>query len=98
MNLGGLLWRELAERAQECAREHGLPHCLSYGQSPVVCFERDEDLRHGDFLPVTYRTMPRNPNWRRRLQRSICKVVSPAKTREWNLAGNWTPVPVSTLY
>jgi hypothetical protein len=66
MNLGGLLRRELAEHAQECAREHGLPHCLSYGQSPAVCFERDKDLRHGNFLPVTYRTMLRNPNWRRR--------------------------------
>ena len=65
MNLGGLLRRELAERAQECARELGLPHCLSYGQSPAVCFERDKHLRHGDFLPVTYRTMLRNPNCRR---------------------------------
>jgi hypothetical protein len=54
MNLGGLLGRELAECAQECAREHGLPHCLSYGQSPAVCFERDKDLRHGNFLAVTY--------------------------------------------
>jgi hypothetical protein len=68
MNLGGLLRRELAERAQECAREHRLPHCLSYGRSPAVCLERDKDLRHGNFLPVTYRTMLRNPNWRRRLQ------------------------------
>jgi hypothetical protein len=42
MNLGGLLRRDLAERAQECAREHGLPHCLSYGQSPAVCFERGQ--------------------------------------------------------
>jgi hypothetical protein len=69
MNIGGLLRRELAERAQECAREHGLPHGLSYGQSPAVCFERDKDLRHGNFLPVTYRTMLRNPNWRRRLRK-----------------------------
>ena len=69
MNLGSLLRRELAECAQECVREHGLPHCLSYGQSPAVCFERDKDLRHGTFLPVTYRTMLRNPNWRRRLQK-----------------------------
>jgi hypothetical protein len=69
MNLGGLLRRELAERAQEWTREHGLPHCLSYGQSPAVCFERDKDLRHGNFLAVTYRTMLRNPNWRRRLQK-----------------------------
>jgi hypothetical protein len=68
MHPGGLLRRELAERAQECAREHGLSHCLSYGQSPAVCFERDKDLRHGNFLPVTCRTMLRNPNWRRRLQ------------------------------
>ncbi len=98
MNLGGLLWRELAERAQEWAREHGLPDCLSYGQSPAVCFERDKGLRHGNFLPVTYHTMPETQIGHGDCRRSIRKVVSPAETREWNLAGNWTPVPLSTLY
>jgi hypothetical protein len=95
MNLGGLLRRELAERAQECAREHGLPHCLSYGQSPAVCLE-GQDLRHGNFLPVTYRTMLRDPNWRRRLQKAILQDrKSSQNTRMGIWRGNWTPVTSS---
>ena len=71
MNRAGSLRRELSQRAEQYARTHGLPHCLSYGHRPTVCFEplRD-DSRHGNFLPATYRAILRNPNWRRRLQKA----------------------------
>ena len=70
MNWAGSLRRELSQRAEQYARTHGLPHCLSYGHNPTVCFERYDDAsRHGNFLPATYRAIFRNPNWRRRLQK-----------------------------
>jgi hypothetical protein len=69
VNLAGPLRRQLGERAQQYAREHGLPHSLSYGSSPTVCFETYQDSLHGNFLPATYKAILRNPNWRRRLQK-----------------------------
>jgi hypothetical protein len=69
LNRAGSLRRELSQRAEEYAQKHGLPHCLSHGQSPTVCFEPYGDSRHGNFLPATYRAILRNPNWRRRLQK-----------------------------
>jgi hypothetical protein len=74
MSLGSLLGRELAE--------WGAP---VPGLWPVayVCFERDKDLGHGNFLPVAYRTIlitqiaDVNPNCRRlqkvRLQGRKCR-------------------------
>jgi hypothetical protein len=71
MNWAGSLRRELSQRAEQYARKNGLPHCLSYGQAPTVCFEHyDNDSRHGNFLPSTYRAILRNSNWRRRLQKA----------------------------
>jgi hypothetical protein len=70
MNSAAALRRELSQRAEHYARGHGLPHCLSYGQPPTVCFERYcDDSRHGNFLPSTYKAILRNPNWRRRLRK-----------------------------
>jgi hypothetical protein len=70
MNRAGLLRRELGNRAERYARTYGLPHCLSYGQPPTVCFERYcDDSRHGNFLPATYKYILRNANWRRRLHK-----------------------------
>jgi len=70
MNRAGSLRRELSQRAEQHARSHGLPHCLSYGPSPTVCFEPYGDSRHGNFLPATYRAILRHPNWRLRLQKT----------------------------
>jgi hypothetical protein len=70
MNFATMLRLELAERARKYAELLGLPYCLSYGESPTVCFapsERDE--RHGNFLPGSYKAILANPAWRRRLQK-----------------------------
>ena len=70
MNCAASLRRELSQRAEQYARTHALPHCLSYGQPSTVCFEQYcNDSRHGNFLSSTYRAILRNPNWRRRLQK-----------------------------
>jgi hypothetical protein len=68
-NWASCLRRELSHRAEQYAVKQELPHCLSYGRSPTVCFEPYSDSRHGNFLPVTYKAILRNPNWRRRLQK-----------------------------
>jgi hypothetical protein len=68
-NWAGSLRRELSRRAEQYAIKHGLPHCLSYGQSPTVCFEPHGDSRHGNFWPATYKAILKTPNWRLRLQK-----------------------------
>jgi restriction endonuclease-like protein len=66
----GFLRGELSHRAGRYARGYGLPHCLSYGQRPTVCFEPyDNDSRHGNFLPSTYKAILRNSSWRLRLRK-----------------------------
>jgi hypothetical protein len=57
---------ELAERARSYALERGLPHCLSYSDEPVICFEAFEQS-HGNFHCASYRAIRSNPQWRRRL-------------------------------
>ncbi len=70
MNFSSALRRELATRAQHHAQSEALPHSLSYGEAPVVCFapyEYEETSRHGNFLPQSYRAILENPDWKRRL-------------------------------
>lgn len=68
MNLAGSLRDDLAERAQKYAQAEGLPHCMSYGKAPVVCFlPYADDSRHGNFLQGSYRAIKANPEWLRRL-------------------------------
>jgi hypothetical protein len=45
------LRRELADRAQKYAQTEGLPYCLSYGETPIVCFApRADSGRFSPFL------------------------------------------------
>jgi hypothetical protein len=76
---------ELSQRNQKYAAVHGLPHALSYGEQPVVCFEPYENgTCHGNFLPATYRAILKNENWRRRLAKahSQARAALP-RTRAW---------------
>jgi hypothetical protein len=63
-----LLRRELSARNQAYARQHSLPHCLSYGELPVVVYEPYE-AAHGNFLPETYAAILANATWRKRLEK-----------------------------
>ena len=86
MNCASQLRHELGYRAEVYARKHALPHCLSYGQPPTVCFEPyDDDSRHGNFLPSTYSAIRRNSIWRRRLD----KVHAQARSLPRNERGLW---------
>ncbi len=68
MNLAPALRRDLAHRAHKHALAKALPHCLSYGEASTVCFiPYEQDLRHGNFLPQSYKAIRANPDWRRRL-------------------------------
>lgn len=60
------LRHELRERNLAYAEKHGLPHCLSYGAAPVVCYEPC-DGGHGNFLPESYAAITANPAWSKRL-------------------------------
>jgi len=68
MNFASSLRHELAARALEYAKSQALPHWLSYGEVPIVCFAPDErQLRHGNFLRESYKAIQANPAWRGRL-------------------------------
>jgi hypothetical protein len=68
MSLAADLRRDLADRAHKYAVTHGLPHCLSYGESPIACFTPyDNDMRHGNFLAESYKAIRSNPAWNKRL-------------------------------
>lgn len=68
MNLAAALRRELAVQAEKYAQSEMIPHCLSYGEAPVVCFSAYEsDTRHGNFLDRSYMAIRAKPEWKRRL-------------------------------
>jgi hypothetical protein len=68
MDFASALRHELAAYAQKYAEAQALPHFLSYGEAPVVCFvPLDDDTRHGNFLPQSYAAIRSNHAWKRRL-------------------------------
>jgi len=70
MNFAAALRQELAQRAQKYAAASSLPHSLSYGEFPTVCFEPyNHGTRHGNFLAASYRCILENPDWSKRLRK-----------------------------
>lgn len=68
MNFASDLRRKLAVQAQKYAQSGALPHCLSYGEAPVLCFVPfEDDTRHGNFLQSSYTAIRSNPAWNQRL-------------------------------
>lgn len=63
------LRRELSERNQRYAKTHGLPHCLSCGAQPVVCYD-PVGVLHGNFHPASYEAIRTNPDWIKRLAKA----------------------------
>ncbi len=94
MNFAAALRRELAERARLYAHAQRLPHCLSYGESPIPCFEpfHDGEL-HGNFFPASYKAIQSNPEWKRRLAKvhTLGKRSFPATDR-----GRWMELDTCT--
>jgi hypothetical protein len=65
-----ILRQELIARNSAYAALHLLPHVTSYGELPVVVYQRSEcGLHHGNFISASYRAILRRPQWRRRLQK-----------------------------
>jgi hypothetical protein len=62
-----LLRRDLSARANHLARTQKLLHDISPGPEPAVIFGRDEQGRHGNFHPASYKNICANPTWFRRL-------------------------------
>ena len=94
MNLSANLRRALAEQAKKYAIAEAIPHCLSYGDSPVVCFSPyDGDTRHGNFLNRSYRAIRSQPEWGRRLAKvhTLGKRSFPAGEH-----GRWMELDTST--
>jgi hypothetical protein len=65
----GMLRMELSERARRYAIEHALPHSLSYGSDPIVCFEPFGDCLHGNFHPASYKAIRSRRDWSARLSK-----------------------------
>lgn len=63
------LRHELRERNLAYAEKYRLPHRLSYGGAPVVCYE-PKGFRHGNFLPETYECILEIPAWAQRLKKA----------------------------
>jgi restriction endonuclease-like protein len=66
MHWAGPLRRDLAERALTYAQANSLPHSISYGEMPVVCFAPSGSL-HGNFSPASFKAILANPGWHKRL-------------------------------
>ncbi len=80
-----LLRREICARNHKYAQRHSLPHCLSYGELPVVAYE-PHDGGHGNFLPETYAAILANPQWVKRLNKRHAQA---RKTLPCNDRGFW---------
>src|ERR1700722_460484 len=79
------LRRELSVRGQQIAAATGSVHELTPGEMPSVIFGSDENRRHGNFHPASYRNICANPQWARRLRKvhSASPKPSPATGRRW---------------
>lgn len=62
------LRRELAWRNEQVADDS--LHETTTGSIPTTLYREDEDGRHGNFLPASYRSICANPDWLRRLGKS----------------------------
>src|SRR6266581_7323151 len=85
MGACGMLRVELAERAKTYAHAKALPHCLSYGEQPVVCFEAFGSKLHGNFHPASYRGIRSNADWNARLAKvhtTARRCLPPPQNRE----------------
>jgi hypothetical protein len=61
------LRRELSLRGRQIAVVSGSLHEMTIGETPSVIFGCNQDHRHGNFYPASYRNICANPEWVRRL-------------------------------
>jgi hypothetical protein len=63
------LRQELSIRNLQFASTHGYLHERSDGQVPSIIFGRDDEGRHGNFHPESYRRICADERWARRLEK-----------------------------
>lgn len=64
------LRQELCARNLRWAAEHGFLHEHTVGAVPSVLYRADEQGRHGNFYPASYRRILIDPGWRQRLAKT----------------------------
>jgi hypothetical protein len=69
MNYASLLRREISERSVAFAQRENNLHAISDGAFPTVIFGHDEQDRHGNFHPASYRRIQANACWAARLSK-----------------------------
>lgn len=96
MSFAAALRLDLAECAHRYALAQALPHCLSYGEAPIVCFEPSHDNSyHGNFFQSSYKTICKNPAWRKRLAKvhTLARRSLPAPATD---RGRWMELDTCT--
>ena len=85
MPWAGALRRELSVRGRQIAVATGSLHELTTAETPSVIFGRNENHRHGNFYPASYRNICANPAWTRRLAKvhSGSRRASPRARWRW---------------
>ncbi len=67
--VGLRLRTELSARSLQHALRHGYLHERTDGAIPSILFGGDEQGRHGNFHPASYRSIRATPDWSRRLEK-----------------------------
>ena len=80
---GVSLKTELSLRNLRFATTHGFLYESTDGRVPSIIFGRGEDGRHGNFHPLAYQRICKNPQWARRLEK-----VHTSSRRAWPRS-NW---------
>lgn len=76
---------ELSLRGLQFAAAHNLLHERTDGQTPGILFGQNTDGHHGNFHPLSYRTICANPEWSKRLTKvhTVSKRVRVRADWQW---------------
>jgi hypothetical protein len=61
---------ELCARNIQWAEQNALEHERTMGTVPAILYRPDEEGRHGNFHPASYRRILLDPGWKRRLDKT----------------------------
>ena len=78
------LHRDLNARAFDYARKHSLLHEVAPGRNPSVLFGEDEQGRHGNFHPGSYRAILAHAGWRERLRKAHTASLRARARADWH--------------
>jgi len=70
-SVGAQLRSEITERAAQYAQQNGIPFRRSHFDFGSIVFAPQDDSRHGNFHPASYRAILGRPMWRKRLNKAL---------------------------